>query len=237
MLLYSLGPRRKAPPCSQAAIPLCSHECPWDTPCHRNKLITHVQWLPGVPLLPNNFSMPYKHNEKVACSPWIPTKCTLLLTNVFMMWRANSQGTTSTTLWCAVELPLQSRMRHLQTSCCFWVYLEAFFGIGGLGEMADHKVFCVLSQPAGGLHLCLHTHDPPEAELMAISRIRSVPVDSNMLVSKPQEYTRGNMCACVCLVRVPRGKFTQPRSRNNKANKFLRGGSSVSSDCNLRFWN
>lgn len=64
-------------------------------------------------------SMPYKHNEKVAGTPWIPTKCTLLLTNVFTVWRANSQGATSTTLWCAVELPLHSRMRHLQISCCF----------------------------------------------------------------------------------------------------------------------
>lgn len=60
--------------------------------------------------------------------------------------------------------------------------------------MADHKVFCGLSQPAGGLHLCFHIHGP-EAELMAISRICTVPVDSNILVSKPQEYTRGNMCA------------------------------------------
>lgn len=195
MFLYPLEPRRRAPYYFQAAVPLCSQECPWDTPCHRNKLITHVQWLPGVPQLPNNYEHALQtqwesswhsldsyqvHPAPDQCihgvegkQPGCHFNCSLVCSGVTIA----IENETSPDLLLLLSL------------------LRDFLGIGGLGEMADHKVFCGLPQPAGGLHLCLRIHAPPEAELMAISRIWSVPADSNMLVSKPQEYTRGNMCA------------------------------------------
>lgn len=76
--------------------------------------------------------------------------------------------------------------------------------------MADKEVFPGLSQPSGDLHLSLHTHGATNTKLMANHKIGSAPAGSNNLTSKPQEHTRGNACAHMCLAKVAMVEFTHP---------------------------